>query len=296
MSYRYTFTVFTPTYNRARTLPRVYESLLAQTYRDFEWLIVDDGSSDDTKQLVESWQAESKFPIRYIHQQNQGKHTAFNRGVQQAQGELFLTVDSDDDFVPTSLERFLYHWHSIDPSVKDQFTALTPPRRYADGKLAGNKFPRDIMNSDTIEVTLKYKVWGDKWGFQRTSVLKQFPFATDHDGKFIPESLTWFALSRKYKTRYVNEVLLIVYFDEASGQHLSWLSPTTIAGRLIFHSYVLNELISWLPVSPASIFRSAINFSRYSFGLGKGPSSQMKDLHSLTARFLVALSLPLGFV
>ncbi len=95
--------------------PSRLESLLPQTYRDFEWLIVDDGSSDDTKQLVESWQAESKFPIRYIHQQNQGKHTAFNRGVQQAQGELFLTVDSDDAFVPNSLERFLYHWNSIDP-------------------------------------------------------------------------------------------------------------------------------------------------------------------------------------
>jgi len=72
MSYRYTFTVFTPTYNRANTLPRVYESLRAQTFRDFEWLIVDDGSKDDTKQIVERWQAMAEFPIRYIYQQNQG--------------------------------------------------------------------------------------------------------------------------------------------------------------------------------------------------------------------------------
>jgi glycosyltransferase involved in cell wall biosynthesis len=296
MSYRYTFTVFTATYNRARTLPRVYESLIAQTYRDFEWLIVDDGSNDDTRQLVEGWQAESSIPIRYIYQENRGKPAALNRGVQEAQGELFLTVDSDDAFVPHALERFQYHWNTIPAGEKDRFSAVTALCRYQDGKLLGNKFPRDVLDSDTIEVTLKYKITGDKWGFQRTDVLKQFPFAVERDGKFVPESLTWFALSRKYKTRYVNEVLLIVYFDEASGQHLSWLSPATIAGRLIFHSYVLNELISWLPVSPASIFRSAINFSRYSFGLGKGPSSQMKDLHSLTARFLVALSLPLGFV
>jgi glycosyltransferase involved in cell wall biosynthesis len=296
VSYRYTFTVFTPTYNRARTLPRVYDSLVAQTYRDFEWLIVDDGSGDDTKQLVEGWQAESKFPIRYVYQQNQGKHTAFNRGVQEAQGELFLTVDSDDAFVPNALERFHFHWNSIDPSVKDQFSAVTVLCRYADGRLAGNKFPRDIMDSDTIEVTLKYKVWGDKWGFQRTSVLKQFPFATDHDGIFIPESLTWFALSRKYKTRYVNEILLIIYFDEASGEHLSHLNAKTLSGRLTFHRYVLNELISWLRVAPASIFKSAINFSRYSFGLGVSPSSQLKELHSTTARLLVATSLPVGFL
>jgi glycosyltransferase involved in cell wall biosynthesis len=296
MSYRYNFTVFTPSYNRARTLPRVYESLLAQTYRNFEWLIVDDGSNDGTKQLVEGWQAASKIPIRYIYQENRGKPAAMNRGVQEAQGELFLTVDSDDAFVPHALERFQFNWEAIPAAQRHQFSAVTALCQYQDGRLVGNKFPRDILDSDTIEVTLKYKVVGDKWGFQRTDVLKQFPFAVERDGKFVPESLTWFALSRKYKTRYINEILLIVYFDEASGVHLSSLNPTTLSGRLIFHRYVLNELISWLRVAPASIFRSAINFSRYSFGLGRSPSSQMRDLHSLTARLLVGLSLPLGFV
>jgi hypothetical protein len=160
----------------------------------------------------------------------------------------------------------------------------------------GNKFPRDVMDSDTIEVTFKYKVTGDKWGFQRTEVLKQFPFAVTQDGKFVSESVTWFAISRRYKTRFVNETLLIVYFDEASGEHLSYLNRTTISGRLIFHRYVLNELMSWFLTSPASILRSAINFSRYSFGLGNGPSYQIRELHSLGARLLVALSLPLGFM
>ena len=295
MSYRHTFTVFTPTYNRARTLPRVYESLLVQTFRDFEWLIVDDGSSDDTRQLVEGWKAESKIPIRYVYQENQGKPAAFNRGVQEAQGELFLTVDSDDAFVPHALERFQYHWSTIPAGQKDQFSAVTALCQYENGKLAGNKFPRDVMDSDTIEVTIRYKITGDKWGFQRTDVLKQFPFTTER-GKFVPESLTWFALSKKYKTRYVNEILLTIYFDEASGVHLSSLSPTTLSGRLIFHRYVLNELISWLRVSPSIIFRSAINFSRYSFGLGVGPSSQLKELRSTTARLLVATSIPVGFL
>jgi glycosyltransferase involved in cell wall biosynthesis len=92
----YLFTVFTPSYNRARTLPRVYESLQRQTLRNFEWLVMDDGSTDDTRQLVTRWQAESNFPIRYIFQENQGKPAAFNHGVQEARGKLFLTLDSDD--------------------------------------------------------------------------------------------------------------------------------------------------------------------------------------------------------
>src|SRR5260370_1372771 len=101
-NYRYVFTVFTPTFNRCSTLPRVYESLRHQTLRDFEWLIVDDGSTDGTGELVEEWQTESDFPIRYIYQENQGKPVAFNRGVQEAQADLFLT------FVSNAAEREIH--------------------------------------------------------------------------------------------------------------------------------------------------------------------------------------------
>ena len=90
--YQYTFTVFTPTFNRACTLHRVYESLSAQTYRDFEWLVVDDGSSDDTRKLIDTWERQARFPLRYIYQPNQGKHVAFNRGVREARGELFAQM------------------------------------------------------------------------------------------------------------------------------------------------------------------------------------------------------------
>src|SRR5216684_1317229 len=117
-NYRYVFTVFTPTFNRSLTLSRVYESLRLQTFRDFEWLIVDDGSTDGTKGLVEKWQAESAFAIRYIYQENQGKPAAFNHGVQEARGELFLTLDSDDACVPQALERLKCHWDGISPTEK----------------------------------------------------------------------------------------------------------------------------------------------------------------------------------
>jgi glycosyltransferase involved in cell wall biosynthesis len=295
MSTRYLFTVFTPTYNRARTLGRVYQSLQQQTFRDFEWLIVDDGSNDGTGELVSKWQAESAFPIRYIFQQNQGKPGAFNHGVQEAQGELFLTLDSDDACVPQALERFKHHWDNIPASEKDKFSAVTVLCQDQHGNVMEDKFPRDVMDSDTIEVTFKYGVSGEKWGFQRTDVLKQFPFPSVPNAKFISESLVWFALSRKYKTRFVNEALRIYHVDDGAGDHLSTLTPSAMYGRAYLHRYVLNELTDWLYRTPRSLFRSAINFSRYSFGLGKGPSSQIKELRSATARLLVAVSLPLGF-
>jgi glycosyltransferase involved in cell wall biosynthesis len=295
MGYRYTFTVFTPTYNRAKTLPRVYESLRPQTFRDFEWLIVDDGSVDNTRQLVEEWQAKAEFPIRYIYQQNQGKPSACNRGAQEAQGELLLTLDSDDQCVPEALERFKYHWDHIPADRKHEFSAVTVLCKDQRGALIGDKFPRDIMDSDSIEIAFKYCVDGEKWGFQRTDVLKQFPFPTVPDAKFISESVIWFSLSRKYKTRFVNEMLRIYHYDDGGQDHLSSLNASAMRGRAYFHQYVLNELTDWLLRTPWQVMRSAINFSRYSFGLGKGPSSQIRELRSATGRLLVALSLPVGF-
>lgn len=108
-SYKYTFTVFTPTYNRWHTLHRVYYSLSSQTFKDFEWLIVDDGSTDDTKNLVQNWQKKSKFTIRYYYQPNLGKTAALNRGVKLALGKLFLILDSDDGCIPKALEKFKYY-------------------------------------------------------------------------------------------------------------------------------------------------------------------------------------------
>lgn len=290
------FTVFTPSYNRARTLSRVYESLQRQTFRNFEWLLVDDGSSDNTRELVAGWQSKSDFPIRYIFQDNQGKPGAFNHGVREARGELFLTLDSDDGCVPEALERFKYHWDAIPAAEKDKFSAVTVLCKDQHGNLVGDKFPSDVFDSDSIEVTFKYRVGGEKWGFQRTDVLKQFPFPSVPNAKFISESVVWFALSRRYKTRFVNEALRVYHVDDGAGDHLSTLSPGALFGRAYLHRYVLNELTDWLYRTPRSLFRSAVNFSRYSFGLGKGPSSQIRELGPTTARLLVAASMPVGFV
>ncbi len=294
-NYRYVFTVFTPTFNRCSTLHRVYDSLRLQTFRDFEWLIVDDGSTDGTIELVEKWQTESNFPIRYVYQENQGKPAAFNRGVQEAQGELFLTLDSDDACVPNALERLKYHWDGIPPVEKDKFSAVTVLCKDQNGRLIGDKFPCDVLDSDWIESFFKYKVKGEKWGFQRTDVLKQFPFPTVPNVKFISEGVLWFALSRRFKTRFVNEILRIYHTNDKAGDRLTALTPAVLVGRALFHKYVLNELIDWWLLSPANVFRSAINFSRYSFGVGKSPHSQFSELRTLIGRLLVGISLPFAF-
>jgi glycosyltransferase involved in cell wall biosynthesis len=296
MAYSYVFTVFTPTYNRASTLPRVYDSLKAQTFRDFEWLIVDDGSTDHTSELVEKWQAEADFPIRYIYQRNQGKPAAYNCAVAKARGELFLFIDSDDACLPQALERLKYHWDSIPAGRREKFSAVTVCCQDQHGRFLGQKFPRDILDSDSVEMYMKYRTGGEKWGFQRSDVLREFPFPKLPGERFVPESVVWLALSRKYKTRFVNEVLYTYYRNDGAEYHLSHLNANVLWGRAFFHQQVLNEFIDWISKSPLTLYRSAINFSRYSFGLGKGPLAQFKELKNVRARALLGGSLPVGFL
>jgi glycosyltransferase involved in cell wall biosynthesis len=296
--YRFNFTIFTPTYNRANTLHRVYDSLRDQTFRDFEWLVIDDGSTDRTDALIRSWQQDADFPIRYIWQPNQGKHVAFNRAVQEAMGELFLPLDSDDACIPTALERLYYHWQNIPRAEKNSFSAVTVLSKDQEGRLVGTTFPQQIIDSDSLEIRYKYRVEGEKWGFHRTEVLKKFPFPALADLSFVPEGIIWSKIARKFKTRFVNEILR-VYYQDSTGVTIQ-LSQTRnpakdAQGWVLWHQSRLNEEIGWFIYSPWTFFRSAVHYSRFSFHAGISMFNQLRRLHTLPGVLWLVFS-PLGFV
>lgn len=276
--YEYTFSVFTPTYNRAHTLPRVYEALKAQTYRDFEWLIVDDGSTDGTRTLVQQWQREGEIPIQYVYQENSGKHIAVNHGVQKARGELFLFLDSDDACVCHALERLKFHWDSIPAEKKAKFSAVTALAQDPQGNIIGTRFPFDPTDSDSLEIRFKYKVRGEKWGFHRTEVLKQFPNPKFGNERALPESLLWNRIARVYKTRYINEALEI-YSPAPDGWGVN--SRKIRARNPIGTRYFYKEFVSMdYPIPKANLLREYANYVRYSLHAGIGIAQQIRDIPS----------------
>ena len=197
LKYLHAFTVFTPTYNRAHTLPKVYESLRAQTFKDFEWIIVDDGSGDNTGELVAHWRMTSDFPIRYFWQENRGKHRARNRAVAEASGQLFFTLDSDDTIVPNALELMKTQWDAIPDDDKPNFAGVTGLCVRADGSLVGSRFPQHVFDSDMASIRDIHRVEGEKCGLQRTDVMREFPFPEFHGEKFITESVVWYRVAQK---------------------------------------------------------------------------------------------------
>ncbi len=293
----YLFTVFTATYNRADTLHRVYESLMQQTFRDFEWLIVDDGSSDQTRILIEQWQQTASFPIRYYWQANQGKHVAFNRGVQEAKGELFLNLDSDDSCVASALERFAFHWNDISENDRARFSAVTALCMDVDGNIIGDRYPYNVIDCDRSEIVFKYKVKGDKWGFQRTDILRQFPYPVQDQEKFIGEGVIWSEIGRRYKTRFVNEALSIVYQSTAGRtDQLTHAPLSSVAlGCAMLHQAILNNEIQWLRYAPLDFLRSAALYSRFSFHLRRNSITQLHGLHNAQAKILWAIGVLIGY-
>ena len=280
------FTVFTPTFDRAPTLPRVKAALEAQTFRDFEWLIVDDGSRDGTRELVAGWIGSSPLAIRYIHQENSGKHVAINRGVREARGDLFLILDSDDECVPQALERLLHHWDSIPSEARPAFSGVSALADYADGRPVGRSFPSDVYDSDPLRKYFAAVGGGDKWGFQRTDLMRRFPFPEPPGVKHVAMSVVWFAIGRQYKSRFVNEPLLIVHSD-AGGARLHHFSSQTAPGRRIFHQEVVTKYIDFMASSPVLVIKSGINYCRYSFHGRIWPLAQVRSVRPAKSRLLV---------
>jgi glycosyltransferase involved in cell wall biosynthesis len=209
------FTLFTPTFNRRHTLERLFDSLQAQTFREFEWLVVDDGSTDGTAGLMGELKARASFPLRYYRQPNRGKHVASNWAVDLAAGELFATLDSDDALMPEALDRLAGHWRSIPLDRQPQFSGVTCLCADQRGEILGDVFPGSggVLDSDPISM-MPLGLAGDKWGFHRTAIMRRYLFPEFEGEKFIPEGLVWNRIGSSYRIRYVNQALRRVYFDE----------------------------------------------------------------------------------
>jgi glycosyltransferase involved in cell wall biosynthesis len=303
-TYQYVFTVFTATYNRAHTLHRVYDSLKAQTYRDFEWIIIDDGSTDDTHTLVQQWQQERLFPIHYFYKENAGPMVALNRAVKEANGELFVKLDSDDSCIPEALERFNYHWNAIPADQKKDFAGVISLSKDEHGSIVGNKFPSDILDSNLIEVRYRFKVSGENWWVYRTDVLQKFPLQEISGEICVPELPTWLEIAKKYKARFINECLRTYDtsgLDKITKSDIFFgiryrVPKKSCLGHLILNQYVLNTIINYFQYAPENFLISSIHYIRFSFHCKISIITQVKSLTTLLGKFLWVITFPLGYL
>jgi len=205
-----TLTVFTPTFNRAFCLNQLYQSLIAQTNSDFLWLIVDDGSSDATKDLVSSWIAENKMEIQYLYKKNEGMHSGHNTAYAAITTELNICIDSDDYMPNDAVDLILSKWKQ---TKHENLAGLIGLDAFKDGSIVGDTFPVTITTSTLNDLYLKHKITGDKKVVIRTSVVKEFPpYPIYENEKLVPLGVLYLMIDQKYQWICANDIYCIVEY------------------------------------------------------------------------------------
>ena len=215
-----TLTVFTPAYNRAHTIGRTYESLKSQSCKDFKWLIIDDGSSDNTRELVEAWKKQDNgFEIQYIYKENGGMHTAHNVAYEHIDTELNVCIDSDDCMANDAISKIINAWDS----VRDKnYAGLIGLDADMEGNIIGNAFPKDMYET-TLSNYYATGGSGDKKLVYKTEIIKKYPPYPVFEGeKYVPLSYKYLLCDQEYEMFVINDVLCNVEYQIDGSSATMW--------------------------------------------------------------------------
>lgn len=279
-------TIFTPTYNRATLLPRLYASLKNQSIQNFEWVVVDDGSSDSTEEVVKGFEAENRIPIQYIKKDNEGKHLAINKGVKLAQGDLFFIVDSDDYLTPNATQLIANYYPKI--KHRDDFAGMSFRRGTSSTTYIGTNKSFEDLAANALDFRFKHRIDGDMAEVFKTSLLKLYPFPKILGEKFCSEGLIWNRIALKYKLLWTSHIIYI-------GEYLTGgLTDNSIITRQQSPQYAIlgySEL-SKMPIPFLQKIKAAVNYWRFAHFA----ALPFRDKWRSVNPFLSLIALPLSFI
>lgn len=224
--YEYTVTVLTPTYNRASYLEKLWDSLCKQTNKDFQWLIIDDGSMDDTQDIVAKFKTQ-EFLVEYHKKENGGKHIALNYAHPFIRGELVIIVDSDDYLTEDAINTIISDWEKYRNDAEIAGFSFLKMRQ--NGLILSKMPPKDYYVSDFIHYRTNQHIDGDQCEVTRTDIFKEFPFPVYPNERFMSEGILWRAIGRKYKTVYRSKPIYVCEYLEGgltkSGKKFRMKNP-----------------------------------------------------------------------
>lgn len=244
-------TVLTPTFNRAHSLPKVYNSLLNQDSSLFEWLVIDDGSTDATENYISELQHNSFIKIRYHYQKNGGKHRAHNAGVLLAKGVLTIILDSDDQLAENAIRIIWDSWNSISEQDKDDYAGIWANCIDQNGVIIGKETKSPFIEGRLFDLIERNIISGEKLPCFRTDLLKMFPFPKKENcNQYVPEGVIWLKIAEKHKIRILSNNLRIYHKshnDKNSIMHKIKEKNYADWGKLMFSITVLNLISNYFP-------------------------------------------------
>lgn len=291
----YVFTIFTPSYNRANTLPRLFECLKKQTLKSFEWIVIDDGSCDDTEKVVDSFIKEKPdFEIIYKYQDNSGKHIATNNAAKIARGQFFITIDSDDALKEDALETLLAEWNKIPEAERQKYKGISCRTCNIKGKINGCKLPSEYLDCSDLDIRFKYKIDGELWGMTRLDIIKSNPYPNVGGLHFYPENIYWDNIGREYITRFIDIPLRIYINDQVNA--LTDKNNISYKETFFMRIHFINECWDYFKYSPMHFLKQAVGLVRDGLLNGSKFKEIIKLPNSRLKRILTILLFPLGSV
>lgn len=278
-------TIFTPTYNRAYTLHKCYNSLKSQTCKDFIWIIIDDGSTDNTKELVNKWIKEAVIKISYNYQKNQGMHGAHNTAYELIDTELNTCVDSDDYMPEDAIEKIVDFWQR---NRRVDVAGIAALDVYNNGQVIGTKFPENLKSSTLFDLYYKHGIKGDKKLIYRTELTKEYPYPVYEGEKYLGLAYKYYKIDLKYELLLLNEVVCIVeYMEDGSSKNMLRQyrrNPKSFAFYRI-------ENMKNPKGSLIYKFKECIHYVSSSF-----IAKNKRFLQETPCKFLTTLAIPFGFL
>ena len=289
-------TIFTSTYNRAHTLGRTFESLKKQTIRGFKWLIIDDGSTDNTKDLVENFKQNADFEIEYHYQENAHKFVSIIRGVKLCNTEYFTILDSDDAILPNALEILLDEIEN----VPDDIVFVCGLAVDENGQLIGEEYPKSPLDCSIFEMRYHYKVNGDKWGLGFTKVFRNMNLQEEkYLGKgFIPEGVYQFLFDVQGKHRFINKAVRIYHRDLEDEHSLAnnFYNVKNAFGLSQSYLTFINVYADKIYNYPKTLLRNLIGYQYYSLKNNISFPKIISNPQNIVIKLLGLLVLPLSFI
>jgi glycosyltransferase involved in cell wall biosynthesis len=278
-----TLTVFTPTFNRAYCLNQCYESLKRQTCKDFIWLIIDDGSTDETKEIVGKWQDEGFIKIHYQWQQNQGMHGAHNTAYELIDTELNVCIDSDDYMPDDAVEKIIDFWNQYG---SDEVSGIIGLDSDTNNEIIGTTLPDQLQRSTLFDLYNKHGVSGDKKLVYRTELTKEFPYPLFKNERYVGLAYKYYMIDKQYEMLLMNEMLCCVeYLPDGSSRNMLMQYRKNPNGFAFYRK----ELMKLPFVSMSFKFKQAIHYVSSSL-----MSKNREFLKETPNKNLTVLAMPFG--
>jgi len=293
---KYKFSICTPCFNSEDSIEGVFKSIQNLTYNDFEWIIVNDASTDNTAEIIKKIISKTDIDIAFYNlDENRMATYCYNFAVKKSHSDFLILLDHDDMIEPNALDRFLYYWNQISLVEQENLAGMICNCKDENGHLVGTYFPISPYINGFFELIFDDNVRGEKFFCYKTEIMKNNNFPLED--RYVPESTVMWNISAKYKTLFFNEALRIYTRPKQENNHLSFLDSFEYPNGFRFkYLELLNKHSSKFITRPRIFFVFIYNYALYSCASDIRLTAVVKDLGDLIAKVTCLIFYPIAFL